>query len=203
MARKIRVPGHAKSLGHVDRALHDQLSERVFRDVRMGKDLRAVDHQQLRRRGAIASQLAVGERGAHIETSALTLQAHRPEEPQRVRVRVVAPAIFFKVVDVPVVAPAAAVAAMLNRGATPRKRAAIPFRRGAIEGESILHLQRERAAEAVEPEYGIRSGQQLHALHGRQRNEIPAHRVAKGLIHAHRRSGTRRVPAADRAAAKP
>src|SRR5262249_27272027 len=106
-------------------------------------------------------------------------------EAQRIGIRVIAPAVFLEVVDVAVVAPTATAAAVLRIATEASEGAAIDLRTSALGIETILHLQRQGAAQRVQTEHGVGPCENLHRVDRRERDQVPVDRVAEGFVDAH------------------
>ena len=78
-----------------------------------------------------------------------------------------------------------AVTAGLGFRRAPAESAARQPQRGAREGESGLGLDRQHAAERIQSEHRIRSGQEMRCRHGIARDQVPVDHVAERLVHAH------------------
>ena len=180
-----RVARNAPAIRQPGGTLKNELYQRVLSSVGMCEHLRPVDLEQLDRRGAVADQVGLGKPYAQVETGVGSLVTECSEEAQCIRVREVAPAGLLEVIHVAVVAPGAIVAACLRRSPQPFPRSAVHLGLRPVVFEAILHVQRQRPAERIEAEHGVRTRHQLHGVHRRERNEVPVDGVAKGLVDAH------------------
>src|SRR6266436_2147349 len=55
---------------------------------------------------------------------------------------------------------------------------------GAGVREAVLRLERQGAAQRIEPEHGVRPGDDVDGAEGVRGNEVPVDRVAEGLVEA-------------------
>ena len=81
--------------------------------------------------------------------------------------------------------PFGAGAAVLEIRRLAPETAAAQFERGARLAAAVLGLDRQRAAQGVEPEQRIRPRHQRGLGDGDARDQVPTHHVAKRLIEAH------------------
>ena len=74
---------------------------------------------------------------------------------------------------------------MLELGGASGVAAQRGFQRGAGRAAAVLGLHRQRPTQGVEAKQRIRAGHQGHRRNRAARNQVPAHHVAEGLVHAH------------------
>ena len=143
----------------------------------------ALVEQLDRRRGGRAERIR-GGRVVDVELGTLAAGADVGEQPPQPRGRAVAPAVVVERVGRDVAGDVADLLARLKRDRAATERAAAHLRLGALPDEAVLHLDRQRAAERVEPVDRI-VRDEVDPLNRIFRDEVPVHRVAENLVDAH------------------
>src|SRR5690606_9666718 len=118
---------------------------------------------------AVAGEVGVGPGIAHVEVAARRLPADLAEELPHVGGRVVAPAVLLEQIAGQEVVHGLAVAADLELGRAARERAAVGLEQRPRILKTALRHDRECAAERVETEYRVGSGDQVDRGNGRLR----------------------------------
>src|SRR6266513_5391154 len=96
----------------------------------------------------------------------------------------IAPALVIDRVGGDVGGPIAGLASGLAGNAAPTERSAPYLALDIVICEAVLHLERERPAECIEPIDRI-VGNERHALDGHFRNQVPVDGIAEHFVDAH------------------
>ena len=165
-------------------ALDREHHELVLVEVGKGVRLPAVV-QERQRQGLRAFEPVVGGREADVDVVALGLVADLAEElrdPARV---VLGPAVVLGDVAGDVVVPGARHASLLDLQGEAAERPARELDRATGKLAPALRVDREGAAQRVEPEQRVRAGDELDAGDRRLRQQIPVDDIAERLVDAH------------------
>ena len=132
---------------------------------------------------AVAGQRVVGVREGDLEIALHVVPAGVAQQLAHGGGRVTAPAVLAEQVarDVPV-QPRGLRPAMLELERAPRGAAQHGLDAGTGIAAPVLGVDRERAAERVQPEQRVRAGHQRDRRHGDARDQIPAHHVPERLV---------------------
>src|SRR5690606_9104089 len=181
----VDVAGQLPALAEGARAGEREQREVVPRLIGAGEDRAAVDLEQLDRCRAVADQIRVGEQEARVQRRSAEPPAEVGEKLRRLARRVVAPAVLLEAGAGDEIAEAAvARSARFRLQATPAERAARQLGGRARVREAVLRLDRDRAAERVQPEQRIGARLQRDRRDRRLRDQRPADRVAERLVHS-------------------
>ena len=174
--------------------------ELVLVGLRRGVDAgpAPVEHFDRRRRRRAERIRCAGV--AQVKFGILAARADVGVDPAQLRVRAVAPAFVVERVGGEVAGDVAVLFPVLHCRCAASERAAEQLRLGAVVAEAVLHPDRERAAERVEP-VDRTVGNDVDAGDGIFRDEVPVHGIAERLRSRARRSGRRPILAACRASA--
>ncbi len=156
-----------------------------LRFVRVREDRRAILLEQLDGRWSVANQPVDASRSRRREGRGRPAPLDVPEHLTNARRREITPAVFGQDPAGDEVAEAIGVSGGVDIGPETAERTAEHAHAMAGMREAGLRLDRDGAAQGIEAEQRIGAGHQRHAGDCVGRQQLPVHRVAERLVHAH------------------
>ena len=182
---EVRDAGQVRERRQRPLAARDRHEHPVVGDVRVREDRAAVQRQQLARRRAVAGQRRVRRGERQLRRRRAVLVGRRDERARGARRRERPPAVLAEVAPRREHAPALAVAAEADVEQPAAERSAQQVDLGARVGEAGLRLQRQRAAQRVQPVERVRPRHQVGGADRLGRDQVPAQRVAERFVQPH------------------
>ena len=137
------------------------------------------------RQGLRAFERIVGQRQAQIEVRVLGLVTDLAEKLRDLARVVVGPATITQQVPGQEIIPVAVLATMFELDSMPAERTGVGLDRPTRVVAAALGVDRQCAAQGVQAEGRIRSGNELDAGDRRLRNQVPVDDIAERLVDAH------------------
>ncbi|EWS60646.1 hypothetical protein Y694_01594 [Methylibium sp. T29-B] len=181
----VELAGDVEALGDVELTTERKLQHAVVGTVGRGEHGLGALLVQRQRDQPIADQLVAREQRAGEQRAAIQPQVAAAEQLVHARRRVVAPAVLAKAGVGHEAAQRVVIAtgAQLDLPAAPGTGQQLTLDAG--RGEAVLAAHRDRAAQGVQPEQRVAAGEQVEALDRVERDQVPVHHVAEGLVHPH------------------
>ena len=141
------------------------------------------EHRHRKRLGPL--EMVVGDRHRDVELVAFLPSIETRVEAADAGRRVVAPAILVDRFESGEAGESAVVDTRVGRRLDPAERSRGNRGSGTRVAKAVLHVDRQRAPQRVEPEDRVRTGQELHRGHRVLRQQIPVDDVRERFVDAH------------------